>query len=299
MNFRPRDVLTPPVPPANAWRLFDYRHKEFEKATTAVLLLTRRLKDALPPADRNELSDPILGMGRIDSLAIMAHLRTQYGTLTSEDYKLLYSQLALKLDSAMNFTGFAADQRFIFEQLAAQGQPVPELQKCDFLRTGTSHLLPIQKAIDSYLTANPRAATQNFATLVEHITLHSPNFAQTTSDMGYTAANTTATHKSDATDFLSSPSFMAALATAAAAAAIPPHRPPRNQKGRGRRNSKVPLTPPPSTPPRTYCYAHGYDTHSGLDCHKMRYGPAAQDFNDAARKAVDHTTVSGGSTTRL
>ena len=93
---------------------------------------------------------------------------------------------------------------------------------------------------------------------------------------------------------------MGALATAAAAAAIPSHRPPRNQiLGRGRHNSKVPLTPPPTRPPRTYCYGHGYDTHSGLDCHKMRYGPAEQDFNDAARKAVDHTTVSGGSTTRL
>ena len=264
----------------------------------AVLLLTRRLKDALPPADRNELSDPILGMGRIDSLTIMAHLRTQYGTLTSEDYKLLYSQLTQKLDTAMNFTCFAADQRFIFEQLAAQGQPVPELQKCDFLRTGTAHLLPVQKAIDLNLTANPRAATQNFATLVEHITLHSPNFARTTSDMGYTASNTTA--HSDATDLLSSPSFMAALATAAAAAVIPLHRPPRNQRsGRGRGHSKVSPTPPTTTPVRTYCFAHGYDSHAGLDCYKMKHGPMAKDFTENARKAIDHNTVAGGSIARL
>ena len=118
----PRDILTPPLPPAdntNAWRLFDYRTKEFDKVAAGVLHLTRRLKDALPAADRNELSDPILGMGRITSLNIMTHLRTQYGTLTSEDYKLLYTQLAHKLDTAINFAGFAADQRFIFEQLAA------------------------------------------------------------------------------------------------------------------------------------------------------------------------------------
>ena len=118
----PRDILTPPLPPAdntNAWRLFDYRTKEFDKVEAGVLHLTRRLKDALPAADRNELSDPILGMGRITSLNIMTHLRTQYGTLTSEDYKLLYTQLAHKLDTAINFAGFAADQRFIFEQLAA------------------------------------------------------------------------------------------------------------------------------------------------------------------------------------
>ena len=49
--FLPRDILTPPLPPAdnaNAWRLFDYRTKEFDKVATGVLHLTRRLKDALP-----------------------------------------------------------------------------------------------------------------------------------------------------------------------------------------------------------------------------------------------------------
>ena len=123
--FRPRDILIPPEIPAenaNAWRLFEYRTKE-----TAVLLLTRRLKDALPSSGRNEISDPILGMGQLTALDIMTHLRTQYGTLTSEDYKALHAQLSHKLDSATNFTGFAADQRLIFQQLAAYGQPIPEL----------------------------------------------------------------------------------------------------------------------------------------------------------------------------
>ena len=79
-----------------------------------------------------ELSDPILGMGRITSSDIMNHVRTQYGTLTSNNYKLLYVQLTNKLDSPANFTGFAADQRFIFQQLASQGQPIPKLQQYDY-----------------------------------------------------------------------------------------------------------------------------------------------------------------------
>ena len=88
--FRPQDVLTPPGIPvenANAWRVFEYRTKEFEKIAVVVLLLTRRIKDS-PASDRNELSDPILGMGRLTALHIMTHLRTQYGTLTSADYKV-------------------------------------------------------------------------------------------------------------------------------------------------------------------------------------------------------------------
>ena len=184
--FRPRDVLIPPEIPAenaNAWRVFEYRTKEFDSVATAVLLLTRRLKDALPSSDRNELSDPILGMGQLTALDLMTHLRTQYGTLTSEDYKSLHAQLSHKLDSATNFTGFAADQRFIFQQLAAYGQPIPELQKCDFLRSGTCHLFPVQKAIDSYLTAHPHTANQTFHNFVAHNTLHSPNFSQSAGDM--------------------------------------------------------------------------------------------------------------------
>ena len=302
--FLPRDVLTPPLPPAdnaNAWRLFDYRTKEFDKVATGVLLLTRRLKDALPTADRNELSDPILGMGQVNSLAIMTHLRAQYGTLTSEDYKLLYTQLTNKLDSAANFTGYAADQRFIFEQLAAQAQPVPELQKCDYLRTGSYHLLPIQKAIDSYLTAHPRTATQTFGTLVEHVTLHAPNFSQTSIDIGYTAAATNIVPPSgDFAAILSSPSFLTALATAAAAAAIPRQpRPPRTGRG-GRNRDRQTLSAPPALPAtRSYCFAHGYDSHASADCYKMRYGPASKDFTDAARKADNHTAVPGGSLHRL
>ena len=191
VNFLPCDVLNPPVPPAdnaNAWRLLEYRTKEHDKVVAAVLVLTRRLKDSLPNSDRNELSDPILGMGRITSLDIVDHICTHYGTLTSNDYKLLYAQLTNKLDSPANFTGFATDQRFFFQQLSSQGQPVPELQQCDYLCSGISHLLSKQKAIDSYLTAHPLTATQTFTTLVEHITLHAPNFTQVTANMAYNAA---------------------------------------------------------------------------------------------------------------
>lgn len=305
--FHPRDVLNPPLSPAdnaNAWRLFDYRTKEFDKVANGVLLLTRRLKESLPTANGNELSDPILGMGQLTSLAIMAHIRTQYGTLTSEDYKHLYIQLNQKLDSATSFSGFAADQRFIFQHLAAQGQPVPELQKCDFLRTlrtGTAHLLPIHNAIDLYLTDHPLIATQTFASLVAHTSLHALNFTQVTADMGYTAAAIQLATPSQPVshDLLYHPSFITALATAVAAAAAktPVSRFPRSRKAC--RGERPPAPSLPLSPVRPYCYVHGYDGHSSADCYKMRYGLAAKDFTDAARLVTTHTFVSGGSVTRL
>ena len=267
----------------------------------AVLVLTRRLKDSLPNSDRNELSDPILGMGRITSLDIMNHIRTQYGTLTSNDYKVLYAQLTNKLDSPANFTGFAADQRFIFQQLASQGQPIPELQQCDYLRSGTTHLLPIQKAIDSYLTAHPLTATQTFTTLVEHITLHAPNFTQVTADMAYNAAAVSASPapEPDYVNLLSSPFFLTAMATAAAAAVAtqPPRQPRSAGSGRGGRSGRKPA--PPSPPARSYCHAHGYDGHQSADCYKMKHGPTAHEYTNAARQATNHTSVPGGSQVRL
>lgn len=101
-------------------------------------------------------------MGQLTALDLMTYLRTQYETFTSEDYKALHAQLSHKLDSATNFTSFATDQRFIFQQLASYGQPILELQKCNLLRSGTCHLSPVQKAIDSYLTAHPHTANQTF-----------------------------------------------------------------------------------------------------------------------------------------
>lgn len=306
--FRQRDTLTPPVMPAdnaNAWRIFDYQTKEFDKAAKAVLILTRRLKDALPAADRNELSDPVLGMGQLSALNIMDHLRAQYGTLTTEDYKNLHAQLSHKLDSAADFTGFAAGQRFIFQQLAAYGQPIPELQKCDLLRTSTCHLFPIQKAVDSYLTAHPHTAQQTFNNLVAHVTLHAPNFSKSAGDLGYTASATHLTSTdmaSTVATILASPTFITALSSAAAAAAVSPssrsNRPPQTGRGgRGGRNRSTNSSA--DAPPRSYCFAHGYDTHSSADCYKMRWSPAAKTFTDDARLATHHTAVSGGSILRL
>ena len=232
----------------------------------------------------------------------MAHIHTQYGTLTSEDYKHLYSQLNQKLNSAASFSGFAADQRFIFQQLAAQGQPVPKLQKYDFLRTGTAHLLPIHKATDSYLIDHPLTTTQTFASLVAHISLHAPNFTKVTADMGYTAAAMQLATPSQPVshELLHHHTFVTALATAVAAAAAvktPVPRSPRSRKaGRGER---PPAPSVPLSPARPYCYAHGYDGHPSADSYKMRYGPAAKDFTDAARMATTHTSVSGRSVTRL
>lgn len=236
--FLRRDTLIPPEIPAenaNAWPDFEYRARECDKVATAVLLLTRRLKDALPSLDRNELSDPILGMGQLRALDLMTHLRTQYRTLTSEDYKVSHAQLSHKLDSATNFTGFTANQQFIFQQLAAYGQPIPELQKCDFLRSGTCHLFPVQKAIDSYLTAHPHTANQTFHNSIAHTTLHSPTFSQSDGDMGYMASAIHTDVSSTAATLLNSYTFITALATAAAAAAVPPPsrsaRPPRTGHG--------------------------------------------------------------------
>ena len=89
--------------------------------------------------------------------------------------------------------------------------------------------------------------------------------------------------------------FVVREAKAAVKTSVP--RSPRSRKaGRGER---PPASSVPLSSGRPYCYAHGYDGHSSADCYKMRYGLAAKDFTDAARMATTHTSVSGGSVTRL
>ena len=135
--------------------------------------------------------------------------------------------------------------------------------------------------------------------MVEHITLHAPNFIQTTTDMGYTAASTEIRPHpiSNISALLTSPLFISALATAAAAAVIPVAA--RRSRNRGDRSCPSPVPTAHSLPPRTYFFAHGYGSHAGVDCHKMRYSPAAKDFTEAARQALHHIAVSGGSIHRL
>ena len=238
------------------------------------------------------------------------HLRAlTFDNVTLEDYKtsLPFVQRILNSNHSDRLKISSSQLRFIFQKLAACGQPILELQRCDFLRCGTCHLFPVQKVIDSYLTAHPHTANQTFHNLVAHITLHSPNFSQSAEDMGYTASATHTTPlqsfdiSSTVATLLNSPTFIAALATAAAAAVVPPPprsaRPPRTGRGSQRGQPKT-SNPPATDPPRSYCYAHGYDAHSSADCYKMRWSSLAKTFTDEARLATNHTSFPGGSILR-
>ena len=120
--------------------------------------------------------------------------------------------------------------------------------------------------------------------------------------MGYTAAamqlatpSQTVSH-----DLLHHPTFITALATAVAAAAAVKTSVPRSPRSRkAGRGDRPPAPSVPLSSVRPYCYAHSYDGHSSAECYKMRYGLAAKDFIDATRMATTHTSVSGGSVTRL
>ena len=120
--------------------------------------------------------------------------------------------------------------------------------------------------------------------------------------MGYTAAATL--HSAPLPDYaalLSSPLFLTVLATAAAAAALPnPSRSSRpSRSGRAGRGGRAPPSLPIPAPTRPYCHAHGYDGHQSAACYKMKCGPTAHEYTDAARSATHHASVPGGSQVRL
>lgn len=294
----PRPTMAQPPPPADnatagAWKSFEHRRLKFTTFSTAAALLLQHIKDSLPPADSNLLSHPVLGLVNFSSLELMEHLRQQYGTFQTTDYSLLYLQLEQKISATMDFPTLAAKFRLIFEQFSAHNQPLSELQKCTYLSTAIASVPHLVKTQETFFHLHPNPQDRQYLQLAQHISLHAPNFMPTTSDLGYVASATSQTPSELITAFLDSPQLATLVATAAAAAAVKvASQQPQRFSSRSR-----PAKPTSTAASRVYCYLHGYDWHSGIDCKKMAKDPA--NYPPGAPQAKTHLSISGGNTTKL
>ena len=297
-TINPRPTFLAPIqPPDNAttgvWKAFETRRKLFDTFSAASLLLLRRIKLTLPPADVNLLSHPILGLVNFSALSLMEHLRQQYGTFQATDFALLFHQLEEKVTSATDFSTVAARFRLVFEQFSAHNQPISELQQCSYLSNAIEHVPHLVKTQDTYFQRFPDPTNRRFLQLVNHITLHAPNFVQTSADLGYVASAIIPATPDPITTFLASAQFATIVATAAAAAVV--KLPPVASRASHKSALRPRLTSPSS--PRLYCFLHGYDWHSGIDCKKMAKDPAS--YPQGAQHATSHSSVVGGNTTKL
>ena len=301
------DPTQPTAPPDTAssgvWSAYTTQSKMYTAYKSASQALNRRLKDSLPLVDVNQLSHPVLGLSQVTSLHIMNHLRDRYGTLRAADYPAINMSLETRLLPEEDYLELASQHRLLHVQLADNNQAVSELRKVDYLINAIKHVVPLLRAYELYVQHEPAPHRQSFAALVTHLETHVPNFLTTSADMGYAAHVNAILPPSQAlSDYLASPAFAAIVSAAAAAVvtAAPVTGTKRSTSKRGHRAPPPVIPPSTSTStPRAYCYAHGYDGHTGRNCNRMANPLYAADYTEAHRMATSHDSVLRGSTFRL
>ena len=273
---RPTIIFTPaPELGAAAANLKQYEISFRRNAaiSEALRLLKNSIIDSLPESDKNELSDPSFGLVSVSCQRIMDHLRERYGTFLASDFESFRADLDTKIGSR-TFQELAAHHRFLHVQFSSANQGLSEVDKCRYLRTSIANHLSYSTAITSYLTAYPLIASQTFLGLVIHITEQAPNFAPTPVDLGYSASASASHHPSP--DYFESAAFAAFLDK--------------------RINAAFPRHPQAPATTRTYCFKHGYNTHTSEKCRFMASKP---EYTAAMKTATTHTTVTNGSTQGL
>ena len=238
----------------------------------ALRMLKNTIISSLPDSDIDELSDPTMGLVAVTSLQILQHLRARYGVFLASDFGSFRKTLEETIGSR-TFAEVAAAHRLIHVQFGTANQHLSEIDKCRYLRAAIAPNVAMSTAVTSYLTTHPQIIQQTFAGLAAHITEQAPNFAIIPSDFGYAAATIAATESNSA--YFESSAF-ATFLDKRISAALPKHNKTRTQQDS----------------PRSYCYTHGYNSHSSEKCRKMSSDP---EFTPAMRAATKHTDVKNGS----
>ena len=243
----------------------------------ALRVLTNAIISSLPDADKNELSDPFFGLVSISCQQLLDHLRERYGTFLASDFDAFRNELNTKIE-LRTFSELAAQHRLIHVQFLSANQGLSEVDKCRYLRAAIGSNISYTTAITSYLTAHPHIVQQTFSGLVNHITEQAPNFTPVPTDIGYAAA---ASVDTDITpSYLESAAFAAYL-DKKISAALPIKAKQNNQSNPAK---------------RSYCFKHGYNSHSSAQCRQMASLP---EYTAAMKAANSHTDVANGSIHRL
>ena len=277
---RPTIIFTPP-PELGALAANLKQYEITLRRNSAISEALRVLKNAiisnLPDADRNELSDPFFGLVSISCQQLLDHLRERYGTFLASDFDAFRTEHNAKI-GMRTFSELSAQHRLIHVQFSSANQGLSEVDKCRYLRAAIGSNISYTTATTSYLTAHPHIAQQTFLGLVDHITEQAPNFVPVPIDLGYAASLSATIDTTPA--YLESAAFAAYLDKRISAAL------PNKVKANNQGNSSN----------RPYCFKHGYNSHSSVQCRQMASLP---EYTAAMKTANNHTDVANGPTHKL
>ena len=203
-------------------------------------IVRSRILLSLHPSDEAALRHPISGMHTVTLRQIFDHIKLAHGSMDQANYAELDKTLDQRMGDSEVFKDIVARHSQVYATYAANETIYPEKFKLEKLIAATCHLPHIQKAFDSYVTANPSIRQRTFGAAADYVAQQAPNLAATAGDMGYAAhvAN-------QATKIQQLEAQLAALTA----------------------HTHTPTTPP-------YCHLHGYGSHTSQSCKAMAADPA-------------------------
>ena len=281
--------------PSAAVAIWREKQNTYNSAYANLALFKIAFLAAIDPADIIILADPAVGFLNVSIRTIWEHITARHGTLTSADFAALRVQLTQPIDSTSTANSLFSTHRSVHQQYAAAGQPMSSVDKFHFIRQAVIHRPDIKTAFDNYIILHPTVADQSFDILSTYVEQQQSNATPTAASMGFSAAATGApisTHPLE--QYLTSPAF-AALIQQQVKAALP-HGRDRNRRPRTAAALPPAAAPTTSTPQRTYCHVHGYDTHRGSACRFMLNNAK---FTKEHLAALNHTALPGANADRL
>ena len=252
-----------------------------DKAIERSLILKACLIESIGPDIASETADFARGHLDVESHTIYHYVINTYGIMDRDD--VLYFEAELeRWDLEKPFMANVTRMRNAFAQLATLNMLNSEVERIAALVKATRHVPSISGIIHQYMILNPAMATQTFANLAAYIQLQLP-FATALIRANAAAANSAA-HDVTLANLTaelaaSRAETTAALAAAALAGAA---KVPANAPGAGKAKFKRYVEPKgkPSaadkakwTPGRTYCWAHGFQGHTGSVCTTLAAAP--------------------------
>ena len=247
-----------------------------DKAIERSLILKACLIESIGPDIASETADFARGHLDVESHTIYHYVINTYGIMDRDDVLHFEAELG-RWDLEKPFMGNVTRMRNAFAQLATLNMLNSEVERIGALVQATRHVPSISGIINQYMILHPAMATQTFATLTAYIQLQLP-FATALIRANAAAANSAAQSVTVANLTAELAASRAETAAALAAAA----KIPANAPGAGKAKFKKYVEPQgkPSaadkakwTPGRTYCWAHGFQGHTGSVCSTLASAP--------------------------
>jgi len=268
--YRARYDFTTPVPrpPNNAANavLKEVELQTNNKAAVykAYLNLRAKLINSMADEDISALSQYPYGVGTRSATDLYNHVVVQYSQLTQDDFTTIIGRLRSAKTATQTYSALASAHRDLHAILLTAGQPLSELDKCNYLIDALNRDAAGMYGAQLYAQAYPLIHQRTFNGLVSHINLHSRNAIVTTGSLNYASAATVV-----APIPVPAPAYGAADFAALAA-----ENAQLKKDLKALRKSIHPATTTPTTTTTTgrskyYCWVHGTCYHSGSRCTVM------------------------------